>query len=179
MKWKTLESKIGFSDKWLTYRIDKCQMPDGTIVSPYYVLEYADWAAALAITEDREVILVRQYRHGYGQTVLELPGGIIDPKEDPFTAIQRELLEETGYSFDRFIKTAVLAPNPSNQSNLFHAFVALGGKKVAQPKLDQTEDIELHTLPLEEFQKLLEDNGLIQAMHVSTAFYGLKVLNTL
>ena len=179
MKWKTLESKIGFSDKWLTYRIDTCQMPNGKIVAPYYVLEYPDWAAALALTEDKEVILVRQYRHGYGKTVLELPGGIIEPQEDIEEAIRRELQEETGYVFDEVVNTSVVAPNPSNQSNLFHGFLALGGKKVSAPNLDNTEDIQVELCSLDQFQAMLDNNELIQAMHVSAAYYALKALKRL
>ena len=179
MDWKTLASKIGFEDRWLKYRVDTCEMPDGTIIDPYYVLEYPDWAAALALTEDRQVILVKIYRHGLGKTVLEIPGGALDENgESPESAIRRELLEETGYAFEKIIKTAVVSPNPSNHSNLFHAFLAVGGKKIQEQELDEEEEIEVVLVSLPEFEQMLKNNELIQAMHVTAAYYGLQNLST-
>ena len=180
MRWKTLASRIGFSDQWLKYRIDTCQMPDGTIIDPYYVLEYPDWTAALALTEKQEVILIKIFRQGIGKTILELPGGSMDKGEyDAAETIRRELLEETGYQFDKIIKTAVVSPNPSNQSNSFHAFLAMGGKKVSEQKLDKGEEIEIVLTSLDEFRKILGENKLPQAMHVAAAYYGLEELGKL
>jgi 8-oxo-dGTP pyrophosphatase MutT (NUDIX family) len=177
MDWKVLASKIGFSDRWFRYRIDTCQMPNGTIIDPYYVLEYTDWCAALALTEDMQVIMVKLYRHGLGKTIIEIPGGAMEKDEnDPDATIRRELLEETGYAFDEIIKTAVVSPNPSNHSNLFHAYLALGGKKVKEQELDQGEEIETLLFSLKEFKAFLDRNELLQAMHVSACYYGLREL---
>jgi ADP-ribose pyrophosphatase len=77
-------------------------MPDGRIVEQYYVLEYPNWANAVALTEDNKIIMVRQYRHAANIVSLEIPGGVIEDGEDPETGMRRELLEETGYEFDRY-----------------------------------------------------------------------------
>ena len=69
--WILLNSKYVVKDKWITVRADTCQMPNGTIVEPYYVLEYPTWVNVVALTKNQEVILVKQYRHGLKQTVLE------------------------------------------------------------------------------------------------------------
>ena len=79
-------------------------MPDGKIVESYFVVELPPSACALAITESGEVILTRQYRLPIDETILELPGGFIDKGENPKTAIERELLEETGYSFASIVE---------------------------------------------------------------------------
>jgi len=69
-------------------------------VHDYYVLDLADAVHVVALTPDGEVLLVRQFRAGSGRDSLEIPGGLVDPGEDPCTAGARELLEETGYAGD-------------------------------------------------------------------------------
>ena len=58
--------------------------------------------AAMAITEDNQVILIKQYRYPLNEILIEVPGGFIDAGEEPLKAVERELLEETGYSFTSF-----------------------------------------------------------------------------
>src|SRR5690606_3102665 len=123
--WKKLQSKYLVKEKWATLRVDTCELPDGRIMDDYYVLEYPEWANAIAITEDNEVLLVKQYRHAAGEVVLEIPGGVVDPGEAPLEAIQRELLEETGYLFTDIAKICELWPNPATGNNKTHSFLAL------------------------------------------------------
>src|SRR5215510_9315954 len=101
MKWKILSSEYLFKDTWFTVRKDKCETPDGKIVDPYYVYEFPTWATALPVTKDNKVVMVKQYRHAIEDISLEIPGGCVDDTDKNFEeAIARELLEETGYSFD-------------------------------------------------------------------------------
>src|SRR3954468_13126043 len=98
MKWKTLSSEYLLKDNWCTVRKDKCEKPDGKIVDPYYVFEFPTWATALAITEDKKAVLVRQYRHAIDEISLETPGGCVDATDKSLQdGIERELMEETGY----------------------------------------------------------------------------------
>jgi 8-oxo-dGTP pyrophosphatase MutT (NUDIX family) len=95
--WKLHSSKYVFKDKWFIARADYCEMPDGTIIEPYYVLEFPNWCIVVLITENEEVVMVKQYRHAIQTTTIELPGGVIDVNENPEAAAIREVLEETGY----------------------------------------------------------------------------------
>ncbi|HEY8387400.1 MAG TPA: NUDIX hydrolase, partial [Parasegetibacter sp.] len=93
LDWELVSSEYMFRDDWFTARRDVCRRPDGKIISPYYVLEYPDWATALALTVEGKVLLVRQYRHPIGRSVLEIPGGCVDATDaGPDAAIRRELL---------------------------------------------------------------------------------------
>ncbi|MEI2739605.1 MAG: NUDIX hydrolase [Chitinophagaceae bacterium] len=174
MKWKTISSEYIFNDRWFKVRKEKCETPDGKIVDPYYVYDFPTWVGALPVTEDGKFVMVRQYRHALGETILEIPGGCVDDTDKDFEeAVAREVLEETGYSFSSLEYLGKISPNPSTNSNLLHMFLAKGGKKVALQKLDENEEIEVVLLTIEELKQLLKENKIIQSMHVSCILYAL------
>lgn len=177
MKWKILSSEYLFRDLWFTVRKDICETPDGKIIDPYYVYEFPTWVSALAITEDNQVVMVRQYRHGIEETILEVPGGCVDDTDKSLeTAIARELAEETGYSFKEFSYLGKVSPNPSTNNNWMHMFLATGGVKTKEQQLDHNEQIEVVLLSLDELKQLIAENKIVQALHVCTITYGLEKL---
>ena len=170
MNWKTLSSKYLSDHNYFTARIDRCERPDGRIVDPYFVVEMPTSVCAMALTENNEVILVKQYRHPIEETILELPGGFVDEGEDAETAIARELLEETGYSFTSLTNLGKVAGNPGVLNNYTHLFLARGGTKIAEQSLDKNEDIQIRLYALEDVRKMLEQNEIRQALHVSCLY---------
>jgi len=177
MKWKTLKSEYLFKDTWFTVRKDTCEKPDGKIITPYYVYEFPTWVSALALTEDNQVVMVRQYRHAIEETILEIPGGCVDETDKNHeAAIARELMEETGYEFCNYQYLGKISPNPSTNTNWMHMFLATGGKKVNEQSLDHNEEIEVVLVPLDELKRMLKDHEILQAMHVTTIMYGLMKL---
>ena len=180
LKWKTLSSEYLFSDQWFTVRRDKCETPGGKIVDPYYVYEFPTWAAAVPVTEDGKIVMIRQYRHALGETGIELPGGCVDDTDKNLQdAMARELLEETGYSFSSYQYLGRISANPSSNNNLLHMYLAIGGKKVAVQQLDENEEIEVMLLTIDEVKQLLRENKIVQAMHVSCLLYALEKLGEL
>jgi ADP-ribose pyrophosphatase len=180
MNWKTLSSEYLFNDLWFKVRKDKCETPGGKIVDPYYVYEFPTWVTALPVTEDGKIVMVKQYRHALGETCLEIPGGCMDDTDKNFEeAIARELLGETGYSFSSYEYLGKISANPSTNNNLMQMFLAKGGKKVAEQKLDGNEEIEVVLLGIDELKQLLKENKIIQAMHIACIMYALERLNEL
>lgn len=177
MKWKILSSEYLFRDLWFKVRKDKCQTPGGKIIEPYYVYEFPDWVTAFPVTEDGKVIMVRQYRHALGEVCLEIPGGCVDDTDTNYEkAIARELLEETGYSFSSYEYLGKISANPSTNSNLMHMFLARGGRKIAEQRLDHNEEIEVELFSIGEVKQLIKDNKIIQSMHVTCMMYALDRL---
>ena len=180
MNWKILSSEYLYRETWFTIRKDVCETPDGKIIDPYYVYEFPTWVSALAITENNEVVMVRQYRHGIQQTILEVPGGCVDDTDQNYEeAIARELLEETGYRFSKYEYLGKVSPNPSTNTNWMHMFLATGGVKVKEQQLDHNEEIEVVLMKPEEVKKLLAENQIVQALHSCTIMYGLAKLRLL
>ncbi|MCK7554560.1 NUDIX hydrolase [Chitinophaga sedimenti] len=180
MEWKLLQSEYLHREPWLTVRKDKAETPDGKIVEAYYVHEYPDWVNAVPVTEDGKIIMVKQYRHAIGRTLIEIPGGTMDPDDvSPEFAMRRELLEETGYAFTEVIDLGAVSANPSTNTNLTHMFLAKGGKKVQEQQLDHNEDIEVILMTPAEVVRLLKENKIVQSLHASCLFYALAELGLL
>ena len=180
LKWKILSSEYLFNDLWFKVRKDICESPEGKIIDPYYVYEFPEWATAFALTEDNKVIMVRQYRHPVGEVIIELPGGCVDDTDkDLQSAIARELLEETGYSFSSYEFLGKISANPSTNTNWMHMFLAKGGKKVSVRKLDHNEEIIVELYSIDELKKMLRENKIIQAMHITCILYALEKIGEL
>ncbi|HWN88279.1 MAG TPA: NUDIX hydrolase [Chitinophagaceae bacterium] len=180
MKWKILSSEYLFNDLWFKVRKDICESPSGKIINPYYVYEFPEWATAFALTEDNKVLIVKQYRHPIGEVIIELPGGCVDDTDKDFqTAIARELLEETGYIFTSYESLGKISANPSTNTNWMHMFLARGGRKVAEQRLDFNEEIIVELYSINELKTLLKENRIVQAMHVTCILYALEKLGEL
>ena len=149
--WRLVESKYAYADRWLKLRSDTVILPDGKTLSPYHVIEAADWVNVVPISEEGNVILVEQYRHAVGHNMLEFPAGHVDPQEEPEAAMRRELLEETGYGGGTWYSTGTLHPAASRLANQVHIYAAIGVRRVAEPRRDSSEDMRMHEIPWADF----------------------------
>lgn len=175
-KWKLLSSEYICREPWATLRKDTCELPDGRINDHYYVLEYPDWVNMVGITEQNELLVIKQYRHGAGMLSLEIPAGTMESGENPVDAAIREMLEETGYAFDHIEEIATLYANPATSGNVTYTYLMTGGRKVQEQALDDHEEIDVYLVPLPEAKKMLLDNKFSQALHSSALFYAFNKL---
>ncbi len=134
----------------------------------------------VALTPDEEVVVLKQYRHGIRQFILEIPGGAVeDEKESIITAIQRELMEETGYQAERFIEVGTISANPVNHTNDIHCFLAFNARKVSEPTPESSEQIEVLQMPLDELVERAYRGELRHPHHVASFFFALNELTKL
>lgn len=179
LKWQKLSSRYLVKERWATLRVDTCKLQNGAVKDDYYVLEYPDWANAIAVTDDNKLILVRQYRHAADIISLEVPGGVIEPGEDPEIGVRRELLEETGYTFDSCELIATLYPNPATSTNRTFTYLLKGGVKTQEQHLDEHEILNVEVYTIAEAKQLLLENKIEQSLHAAALFYGLLKLEVL
>lgn len=179
MKWKVLESEYLYKEDWLTIRKEKCELPNGKIMPAYYVLEYPTWATVFALTKDNKAVFVKQYRHGLGVVSIETPGGVVDEGESTDDAVKRELVEETGYQFEKFEYLGKICANPATTNNYMHMYLATGGEKKGDQSLDETEDVEVILYTIDEVKQLMRENKIVQALHMTCIVYALNKLGLL
>ena len=147
--WKVLETSY-FRPR---FRMDRVELANGNLLDAT-IFEFRSWANIVALTKTGEVVLVRQYRHGVREVLLEFPGGVVEDGEDPLEGAKRELLEETGYTASQWVEVGRLYPNPALQTNTLYCYLALDAVKVSGQSLDAGEDIEIHLMPLDELIEL-------------------------
>jgi 8-oxo-dGTP pyrophosphatase MutT (NUDIX family) len=175
-KWRTLSSKSVVKNRWLDVRADQCVTPAGIEINPYYVLTYPEWVHVVAITPDRHIVLVRQYRHAAAEVFMELPSGGVEETDISIEhAAQRELREETGFISQCWQPLSVLYPNPATHTNRVHAFLALDAVAEHAQRLDEGEEgLGVCVAPFEQIVDRLETGILGQAMHVSSVLLALR-----
>ena len=133
------------------------ELPDGK-VGDFYIKEESHAAAVLALTPENKVILARQFRPGPMKILYELPGGAIDPGEDPTVAALRELEEETGYTGDaQYVGGTYICGYSSMIKNVA---IVTNCHQIHSQNLEEYEDIEIKTVSLDEFRTLLRSGQM-------------------
>lgn len=178
--WRTTASQYLIEDEWICLRSDNCVTPSGSPVQPYYVLEYPPWVTIVPVTKAGELVLVRQYRHAMGEILLELPGGGFEAEDGTsIAAAERELAEETGYTGKDFREIAQFAPNPASHTNVSHIVIGLDLERTAPQDLDDSEEIDVELMPLDQVISELAKGSFLHATHVAALYHGLAHLGLL
>jgi len=176
-EWKIKTSEYLLKHKYMTLRKDSCETKEGAIVDPYFVLEFPNWVQVLAFDDKNRVLITRQYRHGIQSVIYGLPTGFAEPSDkSTLESARRELLEETGYAAEKFIKAGVIFPNPALQNNQVHSFAAFNIKKVAKPDFDHSERITTQFVTIKKLLKMIDDGKFSHALHVTGVFMTLRCL---
>lgn len=140
----------------------------------YYVMHLADAVNVIAITPDRQLVLVRQFRAGSGRDSLETPGGLLDPGEDPLAAGARELVEETGYVGDSPDLLGTVWSNPSIMTSRMAIVVIENVRKVGTPKLDHGEEVDVELVPEQAVPRLIREGRIDHALVVCGLLWWLQ-----
>ncbi len=177
-KWKTLRTEMVLDHRWYKVRREEVQLPDGSILDDYFVSVRPEIALVFPVTAGGEVIMVRQYKHGAREILLELPGGICDPGEDPENSARRELLEETGYEAGKLTYLATMHDDPTKNTNRFHFFLAENVRPVRDQSLDVTENIQVERVPLNQLKSKVLNGEVRVANSVAITFLALERLGS-
>jgi ADP-ribose pyrophosphatase len=130
---------------------DSACSPRTGMTRDFLVIHIPDFVLAVALTNDRKLILVRQYRHGSRTVSLEVPGG----------------LEETGYRGGRWLLLGELRPQPAMEANRVWIFLVTGIEARGQAQPDAGEDIEVELLPLARLAACIADGSIDNALTVA------------
>jgi len=145
---QTLSRSTAFEGRLLRLRVDEALLPDGTTAGRE-VIEHPGGVGVVALTDNRQVLLVRQFRYPYGEILTEIPAGKRDPGEDPLTTGRRELEEETGYRAETFTPLGRVYPTPGYCDEVIYLYLATGLQATAaHPDEDEFLEVEQRDLGL-------------------------------
>jgi ADP-ribose pyrophosphatase len=165
--WRIIESRQGPDLGLFSIRINRCRSPRTGQEHDFYVIDFPSWVQILPVTANDQAVMVRQYRHGCGQILLELPGGLIDKNDiDPYESARRELLEETGYRAEDLLLLTKTYPQPAVLNNIGLTYLARDVTKAANPRLDPAEDIEVCLVDLERIPEMIRKGEICHSQTV-------------
>jgi ADP-ribose pyrophosphatase len=133
---------------WLRVDTERVELPNGR-VTELDVLRHPGASCIVPFLPDGRVLLIRQYRHATGGTILEAPAGKLDPDEAPEACAIRELVEETGYRAGRIEHLSSIWTTPGFTDEVIHLYAGFELEHVGQ-ELEDHEVIELVPLALDD-----------------------------
>lgn len=161
MSWKCIESEELISNRWIGVKREKVLLPNGEIIEDFYKVRVSNASAVVAMTDNMELVLKKEYRYCYDAELIELPSGVFEPAEtDPLDVAKRELMEETGYQSDNWDYLGATIEDSAKLTNHIHLYLARGCRKMGTQHLDLTEDIDVLVLPIEEAVQMVMDNQI-------------------
>ncbi len=170
-RWNDVATRDVYSGRIFTVRQDRLRSPATGREHAFDIVDAPDWVNVVAVTADRRVLLIRQYRAGTRSITTEIPGGTVDPGEAPLDAARRELLEETGYTSDDWSEIGFVEPNPAFQTNRTYTFLARGVRRTGQQHFDETELIEVEERPIDDIPRLITTGVIVHALVVCAFFH--------
>jgi len=158
---KTVERKEIFNGRVIHVVVDTVELPDGSLASREMAF-HPGGVGVIAVTEDRKVYMVRQFRKPYEAEILEVPAGKLEPGEDPLECGIRELEEETGLRAEKMTYLGASYVSPGFCSETIHLYLATGLSEVGQ-HLDDGEFLDVLTYDLDELYQMALNNEIMDA----------------
>lgn len=155
--WHVLEDKKVFGTPVFDLNRKRSASEPGETAGDFYVLQAPEWIIIIALTTDRKIIAVEQYRHGIDEVTLEVPGGMVDKGENPQESAERELAEETGYTSASWDYLGKVSSNPAIMNNYTHIYLASECRKTRDQHTGEFEDIYVQTMEIQEFLKYAKE----------------------
>ena len=161
---KQIASEKIFEGKIFRVTRDKVILSDGQ-ERPREVVLHHGGVGIVPVTENGDVLMVRQYRYAVSQELLEIPAGKLEAGEDPFEAAVRELSEETGCSAEHWTDLGEMYPTPGYCSEVLHIYLATGLKD-GEMHLDDGELLSVERIPMDELYSRILKNEIRDAKTV-------------
>jgi len=170
--WKKISSKLIGDFRIFKLRSDLCVNPRTGKEHDFFILDSVNWVNVIAVTPDRQLVMIEQYRQGTDTVELEIPGGIIDAKDaSPAAAGIRELREETGHEGERPQMIGKIFPNPAIMSNTCHTLLVENSQLKHPVEWDQGEDIITRLVSIADIPKLVATGKIRHALVVVALYH--------
>jgi 8-oxo-dGTP pyrophosphatase MutT (NUDIX family) len=166
--WRKISSRPLGNFRVFTLREDLRESPRTGRAHEFMVMDAANWVNVVAVTPDRLMVMVEQYRHGSDTVELEIPGGIIDASDaSPEAAGCRELREETGYEGERARVIGRVLCNPAIMSNTCFTILVENCRMAGPVQFDSSEDLNTRLVPVAEVPDLVASGKIRHSLVVA------------
>ena len=162
---ETLSSQLIYDGRVVKLRVDSVRLGNGRQATRE-IVEHSDCIAVVVIDKNNNVLLVKQFRKPVEKELLEIPAGGIDPGEDPVTAVEREMREETGYFPKRVERLGGFYSTPGYCSEYLYLYLATD---LIPSRLfaEDTEGIEVIHVPVTEIRELVKQGKIQDAKSIA------------
>jgi ADP-ribose pyrophosphatase len=175
LKETQLDSVVVYEGSFMQVRKDRITLPDGRESSREYIT-HPGAVAVLALLDNGNLLMERQYRYPPQREFIELPAGKIDDGEDILITAQRELLEETGYAADEWIHLTTAWPCIGYADERMEYFLARGLRHHGR-NLDDGEFLEVFELSLADALQWIREGKINESKTIVGLFWLDKYLN--
>lgn len=172
---KTVSSSEIFNGAIVKLRVDKVMMPGGNLAERE-IVEHPGGVGIVAVTDNDEIIMVRQFRKPFDKAIYEIPAGKLDKDEQHRVCGIRELEEETGYKAESFEYLGYMYPSPGFCAEITHIYLATGLKE-GNAHLDPDEYLDVEYIPIPKVKEMIMNNEINDAKTVFGIFKALSILN--
>ncbi len=159
---KTVKEQEIFNGKIIRVHVDDVELENGALAKRE-VVEHPGGVCVAILTEQDELIFVRQFRYPCKEVLLELPAGKLELGEDPFEAMKREQMEETGTAAERYVSLGNIYPTCGYSAEIIRLWACRLTKDAGALHLDQDEFLTNERIPLEKAVEMVCNNEIPDA----------------
>jgi len=177
-KWTVLKQELAFNDPYVTVTMQEVRLPDGRIIADWPYVHTRDYVNALVLDQEGRVMVLEGYKHGLGRSSWQVVGGYLEPDEEPLRAIQRELMEETGYHAEEWSELGSYVVDANRHVGVGTFYLATNARQIAEPDHDDLEEFDIRWVPLTELKKALFDGRVGILSYATNIAVGLAALDS-